>query len=334
MVYAKRIDIVKGILTLQMVFAHCIQFYTDLEKNTVALHLSEYINLTTFSGFLFCFGYVSYLAYFRKERREVSRRLLGNAGKMLVSYYVSCFCYVIFVEKLPLRADVVWELLALKRLAGWSEFLFSFALVMAMELILFPLFTEKKKWALPVMAVAAVLFCFLPYREVGSIVGSLIGGCGGTFFPVIPYGVYLIAGVWIARERIGFRKSIFVVAFMGTVWHIIDYIWISGTQPSRFPLSFSYLAGAAFFLYLYYLLAVMLEEKTDLLFVRYLTNVGKNSLFYLLVSNLIIFSVKASVFYKKSMLYSAGLFLVIIMVIGYLKQIVRGDGRKQPNMLK
>ena len=334
MEYAKRIDIFKGFLTVQMIFAHCIQFYTDLEKNTVALHLSEYINLTTFSGFLFCFGYASYLAYFRKERREASRRLLGNAGKMLTAYYISCFCYAIFVEKLPLRADKAGELLTLKRLAGWSEFLFSFALVMIMELLLFPLFTEKKKWGIPTVMAAAVFVCFLPHREVGSVVGSLIGGYGGTFFPVIPYSVYLAAGVWFARKKTGFRKSIFAVALAGTAWHVIDYIWISGRQPSRFPLSFSYLVGAAFFLYLYYLLAVALEEKTDVLFVRCFINAGRNSLFYLLVSNLIIFSVKASVFHRKSMLYSLGLFFIILMVVGYLKQIVRGDGRKRSNVLK
>ncbi len=92
--------------------------------------------------------------------------------------------------------------------------------------------------------------------------------------------------------------------------------------------------GAAFFLYLYYLLAVALEEKTDVLFVRCFINAGRNSLFYLLVSNLIIFSVKASVFHRKSMLYSLGLFFIILMVVGYLKQIVRGDGRKRSNVLK
>lgn len=332
--YAKRIDIVKGFLTLQMILAHCIQFYTDLEKNTAALYLSEYINLTTFSGFLFCFGYTSYLAYFRKERREVSRRLLGNAGKLLAGYYVSCFCYAIFVEKLPLRMDRIRELLLLKRLAGWSEFLFSFVLVMAMELLLFPLFTEKIKWGLKVMGAVAVLVCFLPCREAGSIIGSLIGGSGGTFFPVIPYSVYLIAGVWIARTRAGFRKSIFAVSLAGTIWYIIDYIWILGMQPSRFPLSFSYLAGAALFLYLYYLLAIGMERRKETPLTQYLTKAGRNSLFYLLVSNLLIFSLKASSFYRKSMFYSMALFLAILFITEYLRHIVRGDGGKLPDMLK
>ena len=332
--YAKRIDILKGLLTLQMIFAHCIQFYTDLEKNTAALHISEYINLITFSGYLFCFGYASHLAYFSKERREASRRLLFNAGKLLASYYVSCFCYAIFVEQLPLRMDSVWELLLLKRLAGWSEFLFSFSLVMILELILFPLFTEKYKWGIGIMGCVAVLFCFLPYREVGSIGGSLIGGYGGAYFPVIPYSVYLLAGVWLARTQTGFLKGIFMVSLAGTIWHMIDYRWISGGQPSRFPLSFSFLVGAAFFLYLYYLFSVMLEKRKEGILIRYLAKAGKNSLFYLLISNLIIFSIKATRFYRINILYSTILYVIILLIIEFLKSMIRDNRKKRTDMLK
>lgn len=332
--HAKRIDIVKGILTFQMIFAHCIQFYTDLERNAAARHVSEYINLTTFSGFLFCFGYASYLAYFRKERREVFRRFFRNAGKLLAAYYLSCFAYVIFVEKLPLRTDRILELLLLKRLAGWSEFLFSFVLVMLLQLLFFPLFTEKIKWGLLVMAAVSVISCILPWREAGSIAGSLVGGRGGAYFPVVPYGIYLLAGVWFAKKQILFRKSIFMIALAGTAWYAIDYRWISGMQPSRFPLSFPYLAGAAFFLYLYYLLSAVLERKADAFPVRHLMDIGKNSLFYLLVSNMIIFSLKASSFYKMGLIYSTGLFIVILAAAWYLKQIVRRDDKKQSDMLK
>ncbi len=332
--YAKKIDIMKGILTLQMIFAHCIQFYTDLEKNTLALHISEYINLTTFSGFLFCFGYASYLSYFTKERREASRRLFHNGWKLLAGYLISCFGYTIFVEKLPFRIDRIRELLFFERLAGWSEFLFSFALVMAMELLLYPLFSGRSKRVFLGMAMVAFFVCFLPHREVGSLTGSIIGGYGGTFFPVIPYSVYLLAGVWMAGEKKEYGKSIFFISLAGTIWYVIDYIWISGMRPSRFPLSFSYLIGAAFFLYLYYLLSMALERKEGAFLVRYLMNVGKNSLFYLLVSNLVIFSLKASAFYRKSMFYSVGLFFTLLFMMDYFRRIVRGDDRKQNFVLK
>ena len=81
---------------------------------------------------------------------------------------------------------------------------------------------------------------------------------------------------------------------------------------------------AALFVYLYYLLAAALENKAQKLCVRYLTGVGKNSLFYLLLSNLIIFAVTASKFYRKEINYSIGLFLVILSVIWYLQGICKG----------
>lgn len=316
---ARRIDILKGILTLQMIFAHCIQFYVDLGKNQTALHLSDYINLTTFSGFLFCFGYASCLSYFGKEWKEAAGRLLRNALRLLAGFYISSFCYVIFVEKIPLRMDLALEILLLKRLAGWSEFLFSFALIMILECILFPLFKEKCKWGLPVMAAISILTCLLPQREAGSVIGSLTGGTGGAYFPVIPYGLYLFAGIWFARKRMGFKKSVFILACGGTIWHTIDYVWISGGQPSRFPLSLSFLTGAALFVYLYYLFAAALEKKADAALVRYLAGVGQNSLFYLLLSNFIVFSVTATKFYKKEMNYSIGLFFVILLLLWYLQ---------------
>ena len=317
---ARRIDILKGILTIQMIFAHCIQFYVDLGENQTALHISEYINLITFSGFLFCFGYASCLAYFGRKWGEAAGRLIKNALRLMAGFYISSFCYVIFVEKIAYRMDVVLDILLLRRLAGWSEFLFSFALVMILECIFFPLFTEKYRWGLPVLTVVSIVVCLLPHKEAGSITGSLIGGTGGAYFPVIPYGVYLLAGVWFARTRTGFKKVILALAFAGTLWHTIDYMWILGQQPSRFPLSFSYLIGAALFVYLYYLFAVLLEKKTEALPVRYLADVGKNSLFYLLLSNLIIFAVTATKFYKKGMGYSIGLCIVILILLGYLRE--------------
>lgn len=322
-----RIDILKGILTLQMIFARCIQFYVDLGKNQTALYISEYINLTTFSGFLFCFGYASGLSYLEKDWPEAARRLFRNALRLLAGFFISSFCYVIFVEKIPLRADLILEILLFKRLAGWSEFLFSFALIMLLESILFPFFTKRYRWGLPIVAVISILTCLLPQREAGSIVGSLIGGTGGAYFPAIPYAIYLLAGIWFAQNQTGFNKSIFILACGCGIWHNIDYIWISGRQPSRFPLSFSFLVGAAFFVYLYYLFAISLEKRADVLLVRYLTDVGKNSLFYLLLSNLIIFSVTATKFYKKEMLYSIGLFFVILLLIRFLQGLCKGTGR-------
>ena len=48
-------DILKGILVLQMVLCHCIQFF-GRDSKPIQKQICDYINLTTFSGFFFAFG--------------------------------------------------------------------------------------------------------------------------------------------------------------------------------------------------------------------------------------------------------------------------------------
>ncbi len=59
------IDTMKSILIIFMILAHIIQFFPVWWWKTE--HISNYVNLTTFSGFMFTFGYVCYKAYIGKE---------------------------------------------------------------------------------------------------------------------------------------------------------------------------------------------------------------------------------------------------------------------------
>ena len=116
------IDKMKGLLVVQMILAHTLQFFSQPTK--VAVTISSYVNLSTFSGFLFCFGYVSYLAYFQKEWPV--RRLLNGFGKTILAYFLSGVGFWIVLAGRP---DKIKGLLGLKELPGYSEFLFSFALL-------------------------------------------------------------------------------------------------------------------------------------------------------------------------------------------------------------
>ena len=49
----QEIDIMKGLLTLAMILCHCLQFFGK-EDAGIEKILVNVINLTTFSGFLFC----------------------------------------------------------------------------------------------------------------------------------------------------------------------------------------------------------------------------------------------------------------------------------------
>ena len=60
----QEIDIMKGLLTLAMILCHCLQFFGK-EDAGIEKILVNVINLTTFSGFLFCFGLCAVWLIFR-----------------------------------------------------------------------------------------------------------------------------------------------------------------------------------------------------------------------------------------------------------------------------
>lgn len=89
----REIDIMKGILTVTMILCHSIQFF-GVEKDPVQGFLVNLINLTTFSGFLFCFGYVGSMAYFQKSWAEGAWKMGKNAVRILIAFYNSLLLYL------------------------------------------------------------------------------------------------------------------------------------------------------------------------------------------------------------------------------------------------
>ena len=75
----QEIDIMKGLLTLAMILCHCLQFFGK-EDAGIEKILVNVINLTTFSGFLFCFGFVCCLAslIWHLRSRRSSGRILSE----------------------------------------------------------------------------------------------------------------------------------------------------------------------------------------------------------------------------------------------------------------
>ena len=52
--------------------------------------------MITLSGFLFCFGYVSNIAYLKKDKGAVKLSLIKNSIKMIIAFYISGLSYNIF----------------------------------------------------------------------------------------------------------------------------------------------------------------------------------------------------------------------------------------------
>jgi hypothetical protein len=321
----KTIDCFKGILTIQMILAHCLQFYCNLDAERGWRFLSEYINLTTFSGFVFAFGYVSYLAYAKEQFPNALKKIVKNIARLLLAFYISSFTYVIFIERMPFRMDRILEIVLIKRLAGWSEFLLSFAGVMLITIPLLRLIKNQNKKLLVIIGGISIVACFLPPKEVAPIVGLFIGGYGSAYYPVIPYYLYFVIGVYFVRKEIKFNWFVMAVAIMGMVYTIFDAFVLSKGWPSRFPLSLGWLLGGLLFLYGYYLLSRFLGAKK---YFFWLSEIGKYSLSYLLLSNIIIFALKQSKFFKISSSFSLGLFLIIMIILWYITGLVKGKVQK------
>ena len=87
--------------------------------------------------------------------------------------------------------------------------------------------------------------------------------------------------------------------------------------------------------YGYYLISIGIERKRDLFIIEriahYLEETGKVSLYWLLLSNLFIFALAGSSFSFRSEGYAYTFFIVILLLMGYLKNInnVKNGGKQK-----
>jgi len=135
--------------------------------------------------------------------------------------------------------------------------------------------------------------------------------------------VYFVLGIYFAKNRPAFKVLHLVVASLATMPFVI-YL-IQGKYPSRFPPSVPWILGAMLFLYGYYHLAGAVSGSK---YMEWLAAIGRNSLFYLLVSNIIIFALKSSGFYRISPVFASVLFLVVMVIIRHLNGLIRDPQRE------
>lgn len=276
------IDAMKGLLTLLMILAHVIQFF--LSSHKITDFISNYVNLTTFSGFMFCFGYVCYLAYIRKGVRR-SRILLGSV-KALSAYLISGAGFCVLVAEDPGR---ILRMLTFSDMPGYSEFLLSFTLLYMLVFLFLPqLKIVMESGILTFLGVGASLgFTLLPYQDVdNTLLGSLIGSTEFCTFPVLAYAAFFLLGGWLANHRGSAGSMAFLlISWMGTGCFLL-YILRSGQMPLRFPPSIWWILGGAGIVAIYDFLVRKIQVCVLFPFLAF---VGEKTLFFLVVSNLTIF---------------------------------------------
>ena len=310
----RSVDVMKGILVIQMVLCHCIQFFGN-ESWPIQKQICDYINLTTFSGFLFTFGFACNYAYFSKSFIKAVPRMIKTAVKMLLAFYISSICYIAFVEFDYYDPRVPLQVIRLEKYAGWSEFLASFFAIMLIGAALFVVFQRINVWILAGIGVIGFALTFLPYSRItNSWLALFVGSRHYITFPVFQYLFYFAAGVWLCKEGMKSWKWILLAAFLLSAPEFVHYFRTGGLS-GRFPPDGAFVFGASIVVFLYYVLSRKLSDMN----VRILSVIGEDSIFYLLFTNIIIFAFAGSK-YRQIEIKFAIKFYVLLMLAAWFFQ--------------
>ncbi|SFB53711.1 hypothetical protein SAMN05216312_11243 [Cohnella sp. OV330] len=291
----RAVDLFKGLLVIGMAYCHTLQFFSDQQVYPNGQRFIDAINLITFSGFVFAFGYVSQLAYYAKTFRRAAPRMLAAAAKTLVAFYLSGTAYRVFIDGRGLTWANIKPILLLDDMPGWSEFLASFTYLTIVGLTLFVPLKKlaERKWLGSAVAAALLMTTWMPYGSIHTTqLGPLIGTRDFASFPVLQYFPYYIVGMLFARHRMAWDWR--VLAGAAALTGAFLWKWLSAegqALPGRFPPTVWWIVGPALILYGYYLLSKLME--------RYpapfapIEAMGRNVLWFLVMSNMLIFALKS-----------------------------------------
>jgi hypothetical protein len=286
------IDILKGILVVGMILSHVSGLVSSYNGFPMK-HYWLFSGLVSFSGFFFCFGYVCQFAYFGKDFQVAYRRMLVTALKPLIAFYISGIYWRFFVDKQFNHSTIV-NILLLNDIPPFSEFLISYSLIILVSLLLFrpiQILTESRK-AFWVICGLLLLTTFIPYQAVKlSQLALFVGTDRFPTYPILQYFPIFLLGVYFAKYRIRHHLKALLIFTAGMVGFACFY-YLRGYTPSRFPPSLLWILCSLFFVYGYYLIAQRLT--TWKFAAQPLSLLGKNVLFYLLMSNLAIFTFRGA----------------------------------------
>lgn len=285
----RTIDLFKSILVVGMISAHVFQFFNGVSNKIIWLY-SQYINMITFSGFLFCFGYSCNLVYMNKKKGEIKVKFKKNCIRLLCAFYISGLAYRFIVTDAEMGTYNLMKIILLWDIPGYSEFLLSFFIINILTYLFFnPIKRLLKSKYIIVVIIVALLSTFIPYNFISiNQIGLIIGSTRFSAFPIIQYSIFYLFGMYFQKNKIKFNLRFFVVALICSGTTIVYYL-IKGELPSRFPPSIFWILGPMIYIYIYiyYLLCMRITRKYKISKSIYIF--GENTLYFLVSSNLIIF---------------------------------------------
>lgn len=310
----KSIDMLKTLLVIGMILGHCIQ----LIGNPIAFTnvISTGVNLITFSGFLFCFGYAVSIAYLDKSKEYVKNKIIRNCIKLLIVYYISGISYELFVTK-ELSMIKLMKILILSNIPGYSEFLAGFFVLNLLTLIFFNQIVKilKSKKLIIIIIIISLVSTFIPYEYISiNQLGLIVGSSKFACFPILQYSSYYILGMYFQKNCIKFDKKHLIISMIGTSL-FIGYTLINKEFPLRFPPSIFWVLGGLGILYIYYIFSEFISNKINKNNKIYF--IGENTLYFLLISNIFLFILEGYFNLKIDFAYNV-LFAILIILLCYI----------------
>lgn len=293
----RSIDAGRGLLVIMMVYCHVLQFFGDAQIFPLNARIMDVANITVFPTFVFYFGMTAVLAYLDKPYRRALPGMIRTCLRAYAAFVLSGVGFRVLRENKAFAPGTVRRVMQLADIPGWSEFLIAFA---AYGLLLIVLFVPLRRLShSPKAALAIGVLCaagtFIPYGMVSvPQLAVFIGGRDFSYFPVLQYMPYLIAGMVFARGGKGI--ALLAVAVLCSAAGAI-HTAIAGGLPGRFPPSLMWVMISALPAALVVLLGRGISRlagggvrrAADVL-CSALSHLGSRSLYYLLGSNLVIFT--------------------------------------------
>ena len=168
------------------------------------------------------------------------------------------------------------------------------------------------------MILLSLTSTYLPYSMVIiPLLGVFIGTTQFACFPILQYFPYFIIGVYCQKENSFASRKLWFGACLATLASCI-YVGYSHEIPVRFPPSLFWILWASAFTMLYYWISSAMGKRLKNSRCRILADVfGAYTLDYLVISNLMIFTVR-NVWGQAFEWYECCVWTFLILVVCYL----------------
>lgn len=282
------LDLLKTLLVCGMIFAHVVQLLGNEALMPIAAGpVSDYFNLITFSGFMLTFGMGVGLGGTGPSKPLL--RKIRPAISILLATYISSLGFVLLVQKQPLSLVLLANLLSLRVLFGYSQFLATFFTLYLVIALARPTLVRisSKPWMLAPAIVICAAMTLVATSFRFPLLGTVISSTSFQNFPLASYIAWFLIGVAISLNN-GRPRAWLVIAAAAATGSCLWHVGTHGNLPRRFPPSALYVFGPALILFGYVAFARLVARGVRI--PGLLVVPGRRVLTFLVLSNLAIFA--------------------------------------------